>query len=451
MLYSSFTLDEVEQRFDLKLKTGRFLPVLETIAPSNLLQQFLATTLPLAQEMGSEKARSEFIIAPILVELRTLLANSISIFSGEDFTVDRELGLNGICDFLISRSPTQFKINAPIVALVEAKKGVLKDGWGQCIAKMVAAQRFNQLHEQAIDFIYGVVTSGTGWQFLQMHGNQIIIDPEEYSLQPLDRLLSILSWTVIGDNSSMIFDGLTNHIGNPHDLESTEESIDVSYIAEDHHRIRSEIRNHLWSMLRHSSRLAAREKRKNIKFRKIRSFPRIAFNCLKQLIGKKLRNPKDNHYQATTPITFYTSPLRSMDEKSLEDLKSERASVEKILKIDGIGKIYLEDERGYWILKMEGASSKSSILNTSFLQFLATFISFLIIYIYSEAFTIRISEQDLLKQIAVVSGFTLAISKAIEVTVKLFWEERSQKNIMSYKYCIFLLESSMRELSKNTS
>jgi hypothetical protein len=201
MLYSSFTLDEVEQRFDLKLKTGRFLPVLETIAPSNLLQQFLATTLPLAQETGSEKARSEFIIAPILVELRTLLANSISIFSGEDFTVDRELGLNGICDFLISRSPTQFKINAPVVALVEAKKGVLKDGWGQCIAKMVAAQRFNQLHEQAIDLIYGVVTSGTGWQFLQMQGNQIIIDPEEYSLQPLERLLSVLSWMTLGDSS----------------------------------------------------------------------------------------------------------------------------------------------------------------------------------------------------------------------------------------------------------
>jgi hypothetical protein len=201
MPYSSFTLDEVEQRFDLKLKTGRFLPVLEPIAPSNLLQQFLATTLPLAQETGSEKARSEFIIAPILVELRTLLANSISIFSGEDFTVDRELGLNGICDFLISRSPTQFKINAPVVALVEAKKGVLKDGWGQCIAEMVAAQRFNQIHEQAIDLIYGVVTSGIGWQFLQMQGNQIIIDPEEYSLQPLERLLSVLSWMTLGDSS----------------------------------------------------------------------------------------------------------------------------------------------------------------------------------------------------------------------------------------------------------
>jgi hypothetical protein len=201
MPYSSFTLDEVEQRFDLKLKTGHFLPILEPITPSNLLQQFLATTLPLAQETGSEKARSEFIIAPILVELRTLLSNSISIFSGEDFTVDRELGLNGICDFLISRSPTQFKINAPVVALVEAKKGILKDGWGQCIAEMVAAQRFNQLHQQAISLIYGVVTSGTSWQFLQMQGNQIIIDPVEYSLQPLERLLSVLSWMTLGDSS----------------------------------------------------------------------------------------------------------------------------------------------------------------------------------------------------------------------------------------------------------
>jgi hypothetical protein len=201
MPYSSFTLDEVEKNFKLQLQAGHFLPALQPIVPSILLQQTLLATLPLAQETGSEKARSEFIIAPILVELRTMMNNTISVFSGEDFTVDRELGLNGICDFLISRSPTQFKINAPVIALVEAKKGVLKDGWGQCIAEMVAAKKFNEARNQSINSIYGIVTSGTVWQFFQMQGDVITIDSEEYGLSPVDRLLSILKWMVVGDSS----------------------------------------------------------------------------------------------------------------------------------------------------------------------------------------------------------------------------------------------------------
>ena len=199
MPYSSFTIDEVESKFDLNLQTGHFLPTIEPISPSSMLEQFLKITLPLARESGSEKARSEFIVAPILVEVRSLMNNSISLFSGEDFTVDRELGLDGICDFLISRSPTQFKINAPVVALVKAKKGVLKDGWGQCIAEMVAAQRFNHSHQQSIDLIYGVITSGTRWQFIEMRERNVTIDPEEYSLPPVEPLLGILKWMVAGN------------------------------------------------------------------------------------------------------------------------------------------------------------------------------------------------------------------------------------------------------------
>jgi hypothetical protein len=40
---------------------------------------------------------------------------------GKDFTVDASVGLNGVCDFLISRSPEQLEIEAPAIVLVEAK------------------------------------------------------------------------------------------------------------------------------------------------------------------------------------------------------------------------------------------------------------------------------------------------------------------------------------------
>jgi hypothetical protein len=201
MPYSNFTLEEVKEKFTLKLQSAAFFPELAPIAPSDWLEQTLVMALPLAQTTGSEKARSEFILAPILLELRSIMNNSISVFSGEDFTVDRDQGLSGICDFLISQTTTQFMIDAPVLALVEAKKGVLKDGWGQCIAEMVAAKKFNDNRGKSIKYIYGIVTSGSLWHFFQMQGDIVLIDPNEYSLLPIDKLLAALKWMVSNDNN----------------------------------------------------------------------------------------------------------------------------------------------------------------------------------------------------------------------------------------------------------
>jgi hypothetical protein len=194
MAYSDFTLDNVGSRLSLVLKKATFLPPLEPLPPSKWLFHALEQGAELAIDAGSEKARSEFIIAPILLELRSLAHKQISIFSGQEFTVNRELGLSGACDFLIARSSFSLTIEAPIIALVEAKKGIVKDGLGQCIAEMSAAQMFNAAKEKPIDTIYGIVTTGTLWQFLQLQEQTVSIDSKEYSLDPVDRLLAILYW-----------------------------------------------------------------------------------------------------------------------------------------------------------------------------------------------------------------------------------------------------------------
>jgi hypothetical protein len=199
MPYSSFTLEEVRDKFSLQISSEPFFSDLEPIAPSDYLKQALIRSKPF-QTTGSEKARSEFIIAPILLELRYLKNNSVSIFSGEEFTVDRDLGLSGICDFLISRNGSELIIDAPVIALVEAKKGVLKDGWGQCVAEMVAAKKFNENRGKSIKNIYGIVTSGSLWHFFQMRQDIVFLDPNEYSLSPVDNLLAILNWMVSEEN-----------------------------------------------------------------------------------------------------------------------------------------------------------------------------------------------------------------------------------------------------------
>jgi hypothetical protein len=193
MAYSDFKLSEIIQKFELTLNevSGLFADVPEE-EPSNLLTTILKENVDLAVSINTEKARSEMIISPILLEVRRKLNNEISLFSGVDFNVDNQQGLNGFCDFLISLSKEQLFIRAPIITLVESKNENLKLGLAQCIAEMLAAQLFNEQKQNAIKIIYGAVTIGTIWQFLKLEDKTISIDLTEYYIKDVKKILGIL-------------------------------------------------------------------------------------------------------------------------------------------------------------------------------------------------------------------------------------------------------------------
>lgn len=192
MTYSDFSLRKVLQDFDLSTQDASFLSSALPISPSPYLSEFLERSSPLAIAIGTEKARSELLISPVLLDVREFLQRKISLFSGTDFTVDSTVGLNGTCDFLISQSPEQVIITAPVVVIVEAKKGELDSGLGQCIAEMVAAQKFNQQQGNSISIIYGTVTSGSLWRFLKLEEQTVVFDLKEYSMSPIEQILGIL-------------------------------------------------------------------------------------------------------------------------------------------------------------------------------------------------------------------------------------------------------------------
>ncbi|NES64789.1 MAG: hypothetical protein F6K24_05770 [Okeania sp. SIO2D1] len=194
MSYSKFTIEELQKTFNLTIveTVGKFNDLPE-IPPSQFLQEALQYYLPLAVAIGTEKARSELIIAPILFAIKKQLNNQISIFSGVEFNIDIEQGLNGFCDFIISCSTLQLLIEAPVVTLVEAKNDNIKSGLAQCMAEMVAAQVFNQRENNEIPLIYGVVTTGTTWQFLELESQTMTVDLEEYSVKNLPKILGILT------------------------------------------------------------------------------------------------------------------------------------------------------------------------------------------------------------------------------------------------------------------
>ena len=193
MPYSQFRLEQIKSEFGITLSEqfGLFAEIPEATY-SQFLSETLEYNIPLALAINSEKSRSEMIVAPILIELRKQFDNRIALFSGKDFTVDSLRGLNGFCDFLISRSPEQLIIEAPVIALVEAKNDNIESGLAQCMAETIAAQLFNQQKGNEIKKVYGVVTTGSLWKFMQLENQTISIDLNEYFVGNLGKIIGIL-------------------------------------------------------------------------------------------------------------------------------------------------------------------------------------------------------------------------------------------------------------------
>ncbi len=198
MPYSQFTtITKVKEAFGITTVEGsKFFPDIEPITPSRTLLDYLAESVPLAVAASTEKFRSEAIVTPILIELRRILERRISLFSGEEFNVDESVGLNGVCDFLISGSTEQMAVEAPVIVLLEAKKGDLRQGVGQCVAEMVAAQRFNQAKKNEIKSIFGCITTGTVWRFMRLVGQTVEIDLEDYQLTPVSQIIGFFAWMI---------------------------------------------------------------------------------------------------------------------------------------------------------------------------------------------------------------------------------------------------------------
>ncbi len=194
MPYADFTLDAVRRTFSITIRQQLLFPNLVTHTVPDWLHVTLEKGLPIA--LGSEKARSEFIIAPILLTVRDENQNRIAIYSGQRLDIDPSVGLVGECDFILTNTPALPIIQAPIISIVEAKKNDIESGLGQCAAQMVGAQRVNQREGTGIDTVYGCVTTGETWQFLRLAATTLTIDSERYYINELGRILAVLQTIV---------------------------------------------------------------------------------------------------------------------------------------------------------------------------------------------------------------------------------------------------------------
>ena len=191
--YSHYVFEDLAD-LGISVTTTQLFNKILPLKPTAWILETLAfnKTLP----MSTEKARSELLIMPILLELKRQNILKITLFSGYKLDVDASRGLRGFCDFLISSKLQAAFLESPIIAVVEAKQDKdLIEAAPQCIAEMYAAQLFNEKHKTQVPVIYGTVTSGYEWIFMKLKNQQVIIDTERYTIKDLENLLGI--WQTI--------------------------------------------------------------------------------------------------------------------------------------------------------------------------------------------------------------------------------------------------------------
>ncbi len=189
MPYSKFTnIEEIAKKFQLTLKSTVLFPTINAVPPSN----WLLETLDKAQKMRylNEKERSERLANPILTEICDKNDYNITLYSGRELTADRQRGLHGECDFMLSFGRFIEFVDVPLFTVVEAKRNDLEYGTAQCAAQMVGMQLFNHQKGANMDTIFGATTNGREWKFMQLSQNVLSID--EAIFETTDHRLAIL-------------------------------------------------------------------------------------------------------------------------------------------------------------------------------------------------------------------------------------------------------------------
>jgi hypothetical protein len=169
-------IDVVEFAYD-----DRFVPRLNTIVRDGVI-------------FNSEYAICENIISPILTEVWLAHSQRLLLWSHQALNYDENL--SGVPDYIIARRSSRGKVilEQPYLILVEAKKDNFEEGWGQCLAEMLAAQKIDGDESQKK---FGIVSNGKLWEFGVLKEDIFTKNRKYYGLDNIQDLLGAVNFMFI--------------------------------------------------------------------------------------------------------------------------------------------------------------------------------------------------------------------------------------------------------------
>ena len=191
MAFSDFkAIPDVQEKFKITYATDDLLGTEEIVNPSDQFLSELAFSMKYIDVYASEGARCENVIYPILREVYKGYADAYALWVKKPLAYDETL--SGTPDYFIStRSELGIlTVGTPLIILVEAKKNDFEQGWGQCLAELVAAQKINDDPDTPV---YGIVSDGERWQFGKLTGDAFTRHKTSFSIDNIPTLFGAIN------------------------------------------------------------------------------------------------------------------------------------------------------------------------------------------------------------------------------------------------------------------
>ncbi|MEB3342297.1 hypothetical protein [Okeania sp.] len=191
MPFSNYkNIDTVAQEFQIQYVYANFVNEIKFSVNQNFIEE-LDFTISNLSVYTSEYAICESLIFPILKEVWKLYYDKLMLWSHRTLTYDEKL--SGQPDYIVAQlSPLGRMIfGKPYFLLVEAKLDNFNEGWGQCLAELLAVQKINNDLEQTI---FGIVSNGKFWEFGKLKGDIFTRNIASYNIEDLEKLFAVVNY-----------------------------------------------------------------------------------------------------------------------------------------------------------------------------------------------------------------------------------------------------------------
>jgi len=194
MAFTDFkSIAQVQQEYNIKYQEADFIDLVDFVLSEVFLKEF-EFNQDYIDVFSSEASRCENVIYPIIREVYKGFIDNYTLWSHKSIQYDDKL--TGTPDYLISTKSELGKtvLGLPILVVVEAKQNNFIQGWGQCLAELVAVQKMNQ---NEANCIYGIVTDGELWQFGKLQFNLFTKHKARIAVTDLNKIFSAIQYLLM--------------------------------------------------------------------------------------------------------------------------------------------------------------------------------------------------------------------------------------------------------------
>jgi hypothetical protein len=191
MAFSSYKdIGAVLQEFQINYTEENFMGEID-FNISDYFREDLQTVMQDGVPNASEFSICENLIYPILKEVWKCYRKNFVLWGHRSLVYDDNL--SGFPEYILAKRSPLGKVvfDKPCFLLVEAKQDKFSEGWAQCLAEMIAAQKLNDELEVTI---FGIVSNGKDWEFGKLEKTIFSLNRNRYFIQDLDKLFKAVNY-----------------------------------------------------------------------------------------------------------------------------------------------------------------------------------------------------------------------------------------------------------------